>query len=98
MNKLSTQEHKPLGYLEVEDGDKVVRIPYYHEPGICGCTTCRLARGEISVDFFKGYHLAQYLEKLYAQPEDTPTNKTVNDEFVKPFFTDDEIIDYIMNV
>lgn len=27
MNELSTQEHKPLGYLEVEDGDKVVKNP-----------------------------------------------------------------------
>lgn len=95
MNELSTQEHKPLGYLEVEDGDKVVRIPYYHDPKMnCGCMTCKLANGEVSVDFYKGYMIGHYVAEISAEEAE---KKDLSDECITPFFDDLEIASFIMN-
>lgn len=83
--------NEPIGTLIVETEDETAEIPYYHDPRMgCGCTVCKLANKEISLEFFKGYHLGSYISELCK-------NKNADDRWVKLFFTDDEIADFIMN-
>lgn len=83
--------NKPIGHLEVKDGDKIVEVPYYHDSKMnCGCMTCKLANGEVSMDFYKGYFLGKYISELN-------NHNDADDKWVNLFFTDDEIADFIMN-
>ncbi len=84
--------NKPIGYIEIKDGDKIVKVPYYHDSKMyCGCMKCKLARKEISVDFYKGFCLGVYINKL------SNGEKESDDNTVKLFFSDDELIDFIYN-
>ena len=97
---MSKEIRKPIGNLEVKDDDgKIVKIPYYHQPGIagCNCMTCRLAKEEISLDFYKGYFLGCYVQEMYDTPEEKQSESKLDDSKVKLFFTDEELADFIMN-
>ena len=81
--------NKSIGTLEIEDGKKTYKIPVYHDC-YCGCVKCKLAKGEVSLDFFKGYAIAMYICAL-------EKSKDADDSDVKALFTEDEITDYIWN-
>ena len=97
---MSEEIRKPIGNLEVEDDDgKIVKIPIYHTPGAygCNCMTCRLAKEEISLDFYKGYFLGSYIQEMFDTPEDKQSESKLDDSRVKLFFTDDELAYFITN-
>ena len=84
-------EVKYIGTFEVKDGKKVVNIPFAHKPvDYCGCINCKLMRGEMSVDMYKGIILGEYILGKYL-------HKHINEDVLKLFFTDDELADFIMN-
>ena len=76
-----------IGNLEVNDNGKVINIPIYHAPGTygCACVNCKLAKGEISLDFYKGFHLGVCLQE------------GKEDDLVKLLFNEDELAEYSMN-
>lgn len=98
-NGLNNIERKPISYLTVKDNGKNINIPIYHTPGIhgCECMSCRLAKNEISLDFYKGYFLGCYIQEMFDTTEGKEAEVEFDDRRVKLFFTDDELASFIMN-
>lgn len=86
-NGLNNIERKPISYLTIKDNGKNINIPIYHAPGTCGCAciNCKLAKGVISLDFYKGFCLGVYLQE------------GKEDRLVKLLFNEDELAEYSMN-
>lgn len=98
-NGLNNIERKPISYLNVKDNGKNINVPIYHAPGTCGCAcmNCKLAKGEISLDFYKGFNLGVYLQQDFNIQEGLKSEIKTDDSKVKLFFTDEELADFIMN-
>lgn len=97
------KKNTPEGYITI----KGYKFPYFHDPKIdCGCSNCALANKRISLQFYLGLQLSNYVEENYRLADIAASDKfdATNKEHIEfsstieiyhkmllQFFTEDEL-------